>query len=252
VFHWNRDKFPDVAGFVQSYADAGVQLVPNIKPALLVTHPLYAELAAKGWFVATPMATRSCASSGTRWAAMSISPTPMRRRMVARAGDAAIAGYGIRSTWNDNNEYEIWDARAASPVWHTPPRRRRTPGADAADDAASRQAQIAHRPAERPYVGRAAAWRGCSAMRKAGRATISPLEDAALQPEDGAGLALSGVSNTGHDIGGFSGPAPEPELLLRWVQAGIVMPRFSIHSWNSDRTVNEPWMYAQTTPPSWR
>jgi alpha-glucosidase len=36
------------------------------------------------------------------------------------------------------------------------------------------------------------------------------------------------------------------------VQAGIVMPRFSIHSWNSDRTVNEPWMYAQTTPPSWR
>jgi alpha-glucosidase len=62
------------------------------------------------------------------------------------------------------------------------------------------------------------------------------------------GMALSGVSNTGHDIGGFAGPAPEPELLLRWVQAGIVMPRFSIHSWNTDGTVNEPWMYPEATP----
>jgi alpha-glucosidase len=62
------------------------------------------------------------------------------------------------------------------------------------------------------------------------------------------GLALSGVSNSGHDVGGFAGPAPEPELLLRWVQAGVMMPRFSIHSWNDDRTVNEPWMYPETLP----
>lgn len=63
----------------------------------------------------------------------------------------------------------------------------------------------------------------------------------------GLGLALSGVSNIGHDIGGFSGPAPSPELLLRWVQFGIFMPRFSIHSWNDDGTVNEPWMYPEIT-----
>jgi alpha-glucosidase len=62
------------------------------------------------------------------------------------------------------------------------------------------------------------------------------------------GLALSGVSNSGHDVGGFAGPAPSPELLVRWVQAGVLMPRFSIHSWNDDGTVNEPWMYAQALP----
>ncbi|WP_430991284.1 TIM-barrel domain-containing protein, partial [Escherichia coli] len=62
------------------------------------------------------------------------------------------------------------------------------------------------------------------------------------------GLALSGVSNSGHDVGGFSGPAPSPELLVRWVQAGVLMPRFSIHSWNDARTVNEPWMYPQALP----
>ena len=64
----------------------------------------------------------------------------------------------------------------------------------------------------------------------------------------GLGLALSGISNTGHDIGGFSGPAPDAELLLRWVQLGIFMPRFSIHSWNDDGSVNEPWMHPQATP----
>jgi alpha-glucosidase len=64
----------------------------------------------------------------------------------------------------------------------------------------------------------------------------------------GLGLAMSGVSNTGHDVGGFSGPAPGPELLVRWVQHGIFLPRFSIHSWNDDQTVNEPWMYPAITP----
>jgi len=40
VFNWNRQKFPDPAGFVQSYLDRGVRLVPNIKPALLRDHPV--------------------------------------------------------------------------------------------------------------------------------------------------------------------------------------------------------------------
>nr|QQZ52117.1 hypothetical protein JKL49_19275 [Phenylobacterium glaciei] len=64
----------------------------------------------------------------------------------------------------------------------------------------------------------------------------------------GLGLALSGVSNSGHDIGGFAGPAPDAELLARWVAAGVFMPRFSIHSWNDDGTANEPWMHAEATP----
>jgi alpha-glucosidase len=63
----------------------------------------------------------------------------------------------------------------------------------------------------------------------------------------GLGLALSGVSNIGHDIGGFSGPAPDAELFVRWVQFGVLMPRFSIHSWNDDGTVNEPWMHPEAT-----
>ena len=58
------------------------------------------------------------------------------------------------------------------------------------------------------------------------------------------GVSLSGQPNTGCDIGGFAGPAPEEELFVRWVQHGIFQPRFSIHSASSDNTVTEPWMYS--------
>ena len=57
------------------------------------------------------------------------------------------------------------------------------------------------------------------------------------------GEGLSGVANIGSDVGGFYGESPEPELFVRWVQNGVFMPRFSIHSVNTDNTVTEPWMY---------
>ena len=34
---------------------------------------------------------------------------------------------------------------------------------------------------------------------------------------------------------------------MRWIQFGILMPRFSIHSWNDDGTVNDPWMHPEAT-----
>jgi len=61
-------------------------------------------------------------------------------------------------------------------------------------------------------------------------------------------MGLSGCANMGCDIGGFAGPAPEGELLLRWIQSGVFQPRFTINSANSDNTVTQPWMYAENLP----
>lgn len=58
----------------------------------------------------------------------------------------------------------------------------------------------------------------------------------------------------GHDIGGFEGPQPSPELLLRWIQLGIHSPRFAINCFKTDENDNtiggviEPWMYPEITP----
>lgn len=48
------------------------------------------------------------------------------------------------------------------------------------------------------------------------------------------------MCKVGADIGGFAGPAPEAELLLRWIQNGIFQPRFCMNSANNDNTVTQP------------
>jgi len=250
VFHWNRDKFPDPAGFVASYAEAGVRLVPNIKPALLRSHSRYDEVAAAGFFVADAEGRPAEAQFWDEVGSYLDFTKPEAARWWREQVAAALLENGIEATWNDNNEYEVWDARARFAGFGT---------ARAAAEMrpvqpmlmmrASRQAQIAARPDNRPYVvtraGMAGLHRYAQTWSGDNRTEWKTIRYNARQS---IGLALSGVSNSGHDVGGFSGPAPSPELLVRWVQAGVLMPRFSIHSWNDDRTVNEPWMYPEVLP----
>ena len=250
VFHWNRDKFPDPKAFVSSYADAGVELVPNIKPALLRSHPRYDEVAAAGYFVADengqPVEAQFWDEVGSYIDFTNPDAAAWWRTQVK----SALLDQGIRSTWNDNNEYEVWDARARFAGFGTTmPAAAMRPVQPLLMMRASRRAQIEARPDERPYVvtraGMAGLHRYAQTWTGDNRTEWKTLRYNARMA---LGLALSGVSNSGHDVGGFAGPAPDAELLVRWVQAGVLMPRFSIHSWNDDRTVNEPWMYPEALP----
>jgi alpha-glucosidase len=249
VFHWNREKFPDPAGFVAHFAAAGIDLVPNIKPALLVSHPRYAELAARGWFVTDadgqPIETQFWDEVGSQVDFTNPDAAAWWRGQVTEQ----LLANGIRGTWNDNNEYEIWDKRAMIAGFGNPrPAAAERPIQAMLMMRASRAAQIAWRPAERPYVVTRSGMAGLQRYAQTWTGdNFTAWKTLRFNQKMALGLALSGVSNTGHDVGGFDGPAPGPELLQRWVQAGILMPRFSIHSWNTDGTVNEPWMYPDVT-----
>ena len=61
-------------------------------------------------------------------------------------------------------------------------------------------------------------------------------------------MSMSGMSNIGHDIAGFSGPVPDPELLVRWTQAGLLHPRFIMNSWKPDGVFTSPWLHPEATP----
>ena len=250
VFHWNRDKFPDPASFVASYAEAGVRLVPNIKPALLRSHPRYDEVAAAGLFVADEDGAPVEAQFWDEVGSYIDFTKPDGARWWREQVTSALLDHGIEATWNDNNEYELWDARARFHGFgEARPAAAMRPVLPMLMTRASRQAQVAARPDRRPYVvtrsGMAGLQRYAQTWTGDNRTEWKTIRYNARQA---IGLALSGVSNSGHDVGGFSGPAPDPELLVRWVQAGVLMPRFSIHSWNDDRTVNEPWMYPEALP----
>lgn len=250
VFHWNRDKFPDPAAFVQSYLDAGVRLVANIKPALLRDHPRFAEAAAAGLFLAdregVPTEIQYWDETGSALDFTNPATAAWWREQVTQA----LLRHGIAATWNDNNECEVWDRRAtANGFGEARPASEVRPLHALLMARASRAAQMAHTPGEAPYVVTRSGMTGLHRYAQTWTGdNYTCWKTLRYNVKMGLGLALSGVSNMGHDVGGFAGPRPDPELFVRWVQAGVLMPRFSIHSWNDDGTVNEPWMYPAILP----
>lgn len=249
VFHWNRDKFPDPAGFAASYLAKGVRLCANIKPALLHDHPRFAEAAEAGLLIQDPDGQPTAVQFWDDTGAYLDFTNPATITWWKERVTESLLETGIAATWNDNNEYEIWSTQARMFGFGEA-----RPAVEARSlqtllmMQASHQAQQAFAPDERPWlISRSGAPGMQRHVQTWSGDNYTSWDTLRFNIRMGLGLALSGVSNTGHDIGGFSGPAPGPELLLRWVQNGIFLPRFSIHSWNDDGTVNEPWMYPEIT-----
>lgn len=250
VFHWNRDKVPDPQGMAQAFRDAGIRLAANIKPCLLHDHPRYAEAAAAGLFVKdsetdAPETSMFWDAEGSHLDFTNPATGAWWRDNVKRQ----LLEYGIGSTWNDNNEYEIWDGNARChgfgreiAIRHIRPLMPLLMMRN------SHQAQSEHSP-ERPYlISRS----GCPGMQRYvqtwsgdNRTSWHTLK---WNIRMGVGMSLSGMYHTGHDIGGFAGGKPDTELFLRWIQSALLLPRFTIHSWNDDGSVNEPWMHPSVTP----
>ncbi|HEY2751210.1 glycoside hydrolase family 31 protein [Phenylobacterium sp.] len=249
VFNWNLEKFPDPAGFAKSYHAAGVRLCANIKPCLLDDHPLFEEARSKGLLISEPDGEPAWAQFWDGLGAYLDFTNPDARAWWGAHVTTQLLDVGIDATWNDNNEFEVTSPTAMAAMCGAPtPAILTKPLQTLLMLKASRGAQLEHAPERRPFlVSRAGAagmqryvqtWSGDNA---------TAWESLKYNIRMGLGLALSGVSNSGHDIGGFSGPRPDAELFVRWVEAGVFMPRFSIHSWNDDGTANEPWMHEAAT-----
>ncbi|KVT78675.1 alpha-glucosidase [Burkholderia ubonensis] len=249
VFNWNRDKFPDVDGFVRRYLDHGVRLCANIKPCLLQDHPAFGEAAEAGLLIEARDGDPAWVQF---WDEVGAYLDFTNRATIdwwkARVKESLLR-HGIAATWNDNNEFEIWSPDAIAQGFGRPfPAREAKVLQTLLMMRASRDAQREHAPQRRPFlVSRSGGVGMHRYVQTWSGDNYTSWETLRYNLKMGFGLAMSGVSNSGHDIGGFAGPAPEPELLLRWVAFGCFLPRFSIHSWNDDGTVNEPWMYPDVT-----
>ncbi|WP_176086309.1 glycoside hydrolase family 31 protein [Martelella sp. HB161492] len=251
VFNWNYEKFPDVEAMTKKFADAGLTLIANIKPALLQDHPRFTEALDAGLFV-TDSETNSYADA-VYWddsGAHLDFTNPATIAWWKEGVTEQLLKKGIACTWNDNNEYEIWDDGARCHGFGNEiPIALIRPLHSMLMSRASRDAQVAFAPEERPYlISRA----GCPGIQRYVQTwtgdNYTRWDTVRYNIRMGLSLSLSGIYNVGHDVGGFSGPKPEPELFVRWVQNGIFHPRFTIHSWNDDGTANEAWMYPEILP----
>ena len=250
VFNWNYEKVPQPRQLSAAFHEAGLRLAANIKPCLLQDHPRYEEAARQGLFIRdseSDAPERSCFWDDEGSHLDFTNPDAIR--WWQQGVTTQLLEMGIDATWNDNNEYEIWDGEARCHGFGRPVAIKHIrPVMPLLMMRASLEAQQRFAPQQRPYlISRS----GCAGMQRYVQTwsgdNRTSWQTLRYNTRMGLGMSLSGLYNVGHDVGGFSGDRPDAELFARWVQNGVMHPRFTIHSWNDDGTVNEPWMYPAVT-----
>ncbi|PJI09191.1 MULTISPECIES: TIM-barrel domain-containing protein [Clostridium] len=250
VFNWNYDRFSDPKDFVEQMKEKGASLVPNIKPGMLKSHPLYKEFDESDAYIKDETGKKS--EQERYWgghASFVDFTSPKGREEWKKHLKDSLVSLGITSIWNDNNEYDMKNDDAVCCVEGL---KRGIGGlrpimTNLMSFVANEAVEEVY-PNARQYVISRSGFAGIQryAQTWAGDNGTS-WKSLKFNIPVILGLGLSGVANQGCDIGGFYGEAPEPELFVRWVQNGIFQPRFSIHSCNTDNTVTEPWMYPSYT-----
>lgn len=251
VFNWNYDKFPNPKDFIKKFADRGIQIIPNIKPAFLDSHPLYNEIAEKGYFVKNPDGTPFVTEFWDGLGSYIDFTNPDAFDYWNKKVSETLLDFGITSTWNDNNEFDIRDCEAIAEGFGKGniQASRIRPILTYLMVASSYKAQLEHRPDLRPFLSTRS---GNIAIRRLAQTWSGDnrtcFEDLRYCHNIGLTMSVSGLYFYGHDLGGFHGEMPSRELLLRWLQHGIFEPRFTIHSWNEDGSATMPWSYPDIMP----
>jgi alpha-glucosidase len=246
AFNWNREKFPDPAATLARLRAAGMTPVANLKPCLLDDHPRIGEARDERLLVEEGKGAEPAVAQFWDGLGFHLDFTNPRARAWWRSGiERALLEPGMAAVWNDNNEYEIWDEDAVCHGDGRPfPQSLARPAQATLMMKVAHEAQVLHAPEKRPYVitraGSAGIWRYGQTWSGDNETAWKTLRYNLTQ---GLNMSLSGMFNIGHDVGGFHGPVPDPELFCRFVEFCSMWPRFVMNSWKDAGIVNQPWMH---------
>jgi alpha-glucosidase len=222
--------------------------VANIKPCLLDDHPSFGALARDGGFVVDGEGRPVVEPYWDGQAAFLDFTHPQGLRWWQEGLRRQILDMGIDAGWNDNNEHAVQDESAQSHGFGTPlPIHRSRPLHALLMTRATWEAQRERAaPGEPVYTVTRAGPPGIQryAQTWSGDNGTS-WRTLKWNIRTGLQMSLSGLFNVGHDVGGFHGPVPEPELFARWVQACCLNPRMVMNSWKAGNVVNLPWMHPE-------
>ncbi|KAI1660408.1 glycoside hydrolase family 31 protein [Daldinia decipiens] len=271
VFTWNYHRFPNPREFTRESHKHGVRLLANVKPYVLANHPAYAELSKSGAFFKDPNTSNTAvarlwsAGGGESGEGSHLDFTSKAGYNWWYNGVKALKEVGIDAMWNDNNEYNLpnddWQC-ALETVTVPPGESRKNVGLwgralhTELVGKSSHDATIEAEPEVRPFVltrsATAGTMRYCASSWSGDNVTSWEGMKGANALALNAGFSL--LQCYGHDIGGFEGPQPTPEHLVRWIQLGIHSPRFTINCYKTNPDDNligdviEPWQYPSVTP----
>lgn len=249
VFNWNRKRFPDPDAFFAKMNSMGINVIPNLKPGILKNHPMMDQFKKAEAFIKTPDGKDDY--YGRWWGGVGrfVDFTdPKARDCWKSMLKKNILEKGTKTVWNDNCEMDGVEDRNA----HCD---KEGMGGDMAELKIIHSNMMAYLakeaiaevyPNERPYIINRAGYAGIQRYAQVwGGDNLTDWRTVKFNIATIIGMGLSGCANMGCDIGGFAGPAPGGELLLRWIQSGIFQPRFCMNSANNDNTVTQPWMYEE-------
>ena len=252
VFNWNYRRFPDPKSFFAEMNRRGINVIPNLKPGILRNHPYRSYFEENDVFIKTPDGSSDYEGSWWGGPGRFVDFTnPRAREAWKTLLKKQVLEMGTKTVWNDNCEMDGVEDRNAQCDYE-------------GQKGTMAELKILHSnlmaflgkqalkevyPGERPYIINRAGYAGIQRYAQVWAGdNLTSWKTLKFNIATIVGMGLSGCSNMGCDIGGFSGPAPEAELLLRWVQNGIFQPRFCMNSANNDNTVTQPWMYEELTP----
>ncbi|KAI1500411.1 family 31 glycosyl hydrolase [Biscogniauxia marginata] len=271
VFTWNYHRFPDPRGFTKEAHKLGVRLLANVKPYILASHPNYKELVESGAFFTDPVTKKTAvarlwsAGGGESGEGSHLDFTSKAGFNFWYNGVKALKEVGIDAMWNDNNEYNI-----PNDDWQCALETIPVPEGETRKDVglwgralhtelngkSSYDATVEVEPNVRPFILTRSATAGT--MRYAASSWSGDNVTSWEGMKGANALALNaGFSNIpcyGHDIGGFEGPQPTAEHLVRWIQLGVHSPRFAINCYKTNPDDNligeviEPWQYPSAAP----
>ena len=248
VFHWNTDKIPSPEGLAAWFRERGMELIVNVKPAFLTTHPLYDTIARHGWFLHYADGSPARFPFWGGMASYLDFTNPEAYDFWKECVKTQLAQKGYRSIWNDNNEYDVQDAAVlACGFGHETRARLIRPlfsylMARASREAVTETLGVDYVPFNISRCAMAGTQRAATTWTGDNYTSFSELRYNHYQAMT---MALTGFLFFGQDIGGFSGPQPDEELFLRWLQYGVFTPRFVLHSWKPGRESTMPWLYPE-------
>ena len=242
VFNWNKDKIPNPQDLSKFFKDNGIEFIANVKPAFLTDHFLYEKIASKGWFLHYKDGTPAIFPFWGGFGSYLDFTNDEAYEFWTECVKKNLIDYGYKNIWNDNNEYSVLDEDVYANGFSQEIKAKLIrPLFSLLMTMASLEAQdtsVKHMSVTRCGVAGlqriAETWTGDN---------NTSFDEFRGNHKIAMTMSLTGLYNFGQDIGGFAGPRPDKELLIRWLQYGVFTPRFCLHSWNPDNIPTMPWLY---------